>query len=639
MVKFWLKRKNKKLLQFTGAWITVCFLFSTVSAPFVQSSLWEERRKSLQELQKRTAPGSEGTWRRSPLQLASASGGSSFQSVVGNGLMLPSPIGQSTIPNLETHSSEEVLNRVLRRVHSRNSQSKQFSGIPSQLLSKIEPYGEVERVYLAPGIKQGVPLLLQETPLIIQIQDAHGVYSVQSNIARLLWELMGMGVQVVGVEGSEGHMKRMEEWRKDPNKDVLVGIAGYLMKEGHVSGAEIAGLDRDQEDVEFYGVEEKKPYLEQVKSFNDTLNNSKDVEIWKEGIGQKIETLKEKYYSPELKELDQQQKRYEKGDLKLGAWIEILGDAKQPNISKYLQAYQLEKSLNFKQVESDQKKLLETLSRNLKREDLVELLEESLAYRLGRIGYSEFYDGLKERCGKTGMVLTPEMERYIGYVTLVEGIVRDKLFKELKFLEDEAWRIKGTPYLIPSSQHHKDSVDGIKYGVPLIQMDRDYKLLVKALDFKLSPEEWEEYGRREKAIGEMVKGSVAEPLLENVSRFNRLSHQRNQIFVEKLRRRMEEKKTNGSILVAGGYHSQGIEEILKRKNISYLTIRPNLEISEIGENYHPLHGFKRDLLPLEKMFYREKVSMAEVLALGGVPGAGALTRSVISRKIGARQTF
>ncbi|MBI2915909.1 MAG: hypothetical protein HYY07_03530 [Elusimicrobia bacterium] len=102
---------------------------------------------------------------------------------------------------------------------------------------------------------------------------------------------------------------------------------------------------------------------------------------------------------------------------------------------------------------------------------------------------------------------------------------------------------------------------------------------------------------------------------------------------------MEEKKTNGSILVAGGYHSQGIEEILKRKNISYLTIRPNLEISEIGENYHPLHGFKRDLLPLEKMFYREKVSMAEVQALGGVPGAGALTRSVISRKIGARQTF
>ncbi|MBI4217867.1 MAG: hypothetical protein HY610_01985, partial [Elusimicrobia bacterium] len=64
---------------------------------------------------------------------------------------------------------------------------------------------------------------------------------------------------------------------------------------------------------------------------------------------------------------------------------------------------------------------------------------------------------------------------------------------------------------------------------------------MKALDFRLSPEEWEEYGRREKAIGEMVKGSVAEPLLENVSRFNQLSHQRNQIFVEKLRRRMEEK--------------------------------------------------------------------------------------------------
>ncbi|MBI3012007.1 MAG: hypothetical protein HYY63_00085, partial [Elusimicrobia bacterium] len=282
------------------------------------------------------------------------------------------------------------------------------------------------------------------------------------------------------------------------------------------------------------------------------------------------------------------------------------------------------------------------LSRNLKREDLVELLEESLAYRLGRIGYSEFYDGLKERCGKTGMVLTPEMERYIGYITLVEGIDRENLFKELKSLEDEAWRMRGIP--ISSFPRKRESSRGIssldsrfrgndeegngndEMNIPLIQMDRDYKLLVKALDFKLSPDEWEEYGGREKAIGEMVKGSVAESLLKNVSRFNQLSHQRNRIFVEKLYKRMEEKKTNVSVLIAGGYHSQGVEEKLKQKGISYITIRPRMEMSEIKDGYHPLAVFKRTKIPLEELFLPEKVSLAQSGLLGSGFGRGNLVK-------------
>ncbi|MBI4218361.1 MAG: hypothetical protein HY610_04515, partial [Elusimicrobia bacterium] len=602
-------------LRLTGASVAVSFLFTSLSAPFLQASLWEERKKSLEEY-KRT---------QSTFQIASAVHTPSYPTAIGNGMLETKNLGLAP---------SEMMDRVLNRVQRRKSRSKRGGNIPHELLDKIERYGEVERVwgmkgtpYLIPSshsqkgsvnrIKYGVPLI--PVPLVIQIQDAHDIYGVQRNIALILKELMGMGVSLVGVEGSEGILEGIEKWREYPDREALLGVAGYLMKEGLLTGVELAGLARKNESVEFYGVEEKEPYLDQVKSFKNTLNQSKEVEAWKEGKGKEIEELKQKFYNPELKELDQQQKRYEKGELNLGEWIEILGDAKQPNISKYLQAYRLEKSLNFKQVESDQKKLLETLSQKLKREELVELLEESLAYRLGRIGYEEFYEGLKDRCKKSGIVPTPEVERYIGYVTLVEGIVREKLFKELKSLEDEAWRIKGTPYLIPSSQPQKNSVDGIKYGVPLIpliQMDRDYKLLVKALDFRLSPEDWEEYGRREKAIGEIVRGSAAEPLLENVARFNRLSHQRNRIFVEKLRKRMEEKKTNVAVLVAGGYHSQGVEELLKQKNVSFITIRPRMDAGDFKEGYHPLNAFKASSLPLEKLFLPEKVSIVRAQTLG-----------------------
>ncbi|MBI3012223.1 MAG: hypothetical protein HYY63_01200, partial [Elusimicrobia bacterium] len=273
------------------------------------------------------------------------------------------------------------------------------------------------------------------------------------------------------------------------------------------------------------------------------------------------------------------------------------------NIQKYLKAFQLEKSLDFKQVESDQKKLLETLSRKLKRGELIELLEESLAYRLGRIGYGEFYEGLKDRSRKSRIALTPEMDRYIGYVTLVEGIDREKLFKELKSLENEAWRIKGTQYLI--------------------QIDKDYKLLEKALDFRLNPEEWEEYGKREEKIRnigervEMLGGNTTALTLalSNIRKFNELSLQRNQIFVDKLRNRMKEKNVKLGVLVAGGYHSKGVEEKLKEKGISYITIRPKVDMADVQARPHPLHSFKRDMLPLEKMFMPEKVNLASEPAL------------------------
>ncbi|MBI3012181.1 MAG: hypothetical protein HYY63_00980, partial [Elusimicrobia bacterium] len=267
-------------------------------------------------------------------------------------------------------------------------------------------------------------------------------------------------------------------------------------------------------------------------------------------------------------------------------------------------------------MEKDQKKLLEKLSENLNRDELIELLEDSLAYRLGRIGYGEFYESLKSRCMKAGVQITPEMERYIGYVILVEGIDRENLFKEVRDLERKVWNA-----LIQFSQQGE-------IVSKLQETDTDFLLLGKALDFRLSPEEWEEYGRREAEIrkigqrigmrgGESIPTSILN-VLNNVAQFNQLSHARNGIFVKNLRWRMREKNAQISVLVAGGYHSQGVESKLKEQGISYITVRPNMEMSDVHDGYHPLNSFKGKSLPLESLFLPEKVSYAAERVLGDV---------------------
>ncbi|MBI2118203.1 MAG: hypothetical protein HYT97_01085 [Elusimicrobia bacterium] len=650
MIQFWVGQKNRSWLKLTGGLVATSFFFTTVSAPFASANLWNERRKAVEDLKKE------------PMELASATGLPSYETMVGNSIALPTP---------ETLVSHGAMQELLNKVRSGRIQhsSKIHLDLPQAFVNQVETYGEVERLYLANSQTLKLsnslnsPILQLINPnsttpnsksLVILIQDAHGIYGVQKNISELIKGLNNFGVRLVGVEGASGEMTGVYQWRNYPDKASLMKVANYLLEKGLLSGVEVAGLASSpissnylkhgklcenkvhdtclknhlvSSGVEFYGVEEKDNYLEQVKSFTDTIVGNREVSSWLEKTKTAIESSKGRIYSLELKQLDKNRDLYEKGELKLGEWIQGLSKRDSKiltfNLSKYAKAYELEKTINFKEVSAEQKKILEQLSQKLTKNQLVELLEESLAYRLGKISYVEFYAALKDRCEKAKLFIAPELDKYMKYVVLVDGIDREKLFEEVKKLEDQV-----VGYLMKGASANIRS---------LVQMDQDYRLLTKALDFKLSPEEWKEFNQRKgeiEKIGIQVLNPQTQPVqeaLKNVSRFNELSHERNQIFVQKLISKLESRNLNSknsktedlnsgsriSALVAGGYHTRGLEELLKKKDISYIVIRPNMETSDLKEDYHPLNAFKRDALPLEKMFYPEKLTINPPQALEG----------------------
>ncbi|MBI2119309.1 MAG: hypothetical protein HYT97_06760, partial [Elusimicrobia bacterium] len=683
MIKFWTDMKNRSWLESTAIILVGALLFTMVAPPFAEANLWSERRKALEEMEKK----------KEPIQLASLAG-----------LPIHRP---SSLTSLAAELSPEAMKEVMSKVQSRPASSlgkraakHKSIALPSELVSRIEGYGDIERVYLTNhkhlklekgklqidfqpsvlGIHQElnspqVPdTKSQPNSLVILVQDAHGIYGAQKNIAHLVKELTEMGVGLVGVEGSIGRMEGLENWRRYKDKKILMGIAGCLMEKGLLTGVEVAGLASEpvlncknkihdvclkshSSLIEFYGVEDKDKYLEQVRSFKETLKINKEVEEWQGKIRKEILNLKEKFYTEELKEIDKYKNRYESSQIQLGEWLEFLNSQNlsfksqfiiqpqfqsqshsdsqsqpwqksqsqtQPNLRKYLSAYRLEKEIDFKKVSEEQKRVLEQLSAKLNKNELMGLLEESVAYRLGKIGYEEFYSGIKGRCDKAGINITPELNKYIKYVVGVEGIDRDQLFVEVKDLEDEVWRKRGL-----EGSESKNSFKGKL--LELIWIDKDYSLLEKAINFKLSPEEWEEYDSRKQELESIAQrivalirgeqsesqkletknlgkgtskiGSVNEKenrfskemnevfalarnesikkVMKSVADFNRLSHERNHIFVEKLLSR----SPKISILVAGGYHSRGVEELLRKRNISYITIRPHLNTGEIAKDY------------------------------------------------------
>ncbi|MBI4218342.1 MAG: hypothetical protein HY610_04420, partial [Elusimicrobia bacterium] len=217
--------------------------------------------------------------------------------------------------------------------------------------------------------------------------------------------------------------------------------------------------------------------------------------------------------------------------------------------------------------------------------------------------------------------LTPLFAKYVEYVAAVEDIQHHGLFEELSNLQAETWK---------SSFDSQNSFSSTIYAIV-----SDYTLAKKGIDFTLTPEDWKQYISREDQISFLnariravsrqagIEGLlVQEPdqkILSNVRNFNQLSYTRNEIFLRKITQRMQEKGKKVAIVVAGGYHTPGLETLFKANNMSYITVRPQLDLTDIKEGHHPLDSFIREPIPLERLFVPEKISINKILNLGSAP--------------------
>ena len=384
------------------------------------------------------------------------------------------------------------------------------------------------------------------------------------NLAYLLTELTNLGIDFVGLEGSEGRFNTLETWREYPDRQSLLEVAGYLMKSGLLTGAEVAGLARTRDEIEFYGLEDKANYLLQLKAYKAALSKGGKSKAWVASAESVLKELKAKSYSPLLKELDEAKTGYEIGNVNLGDWITILSKQgriqKHPNLAAFLDLYKTEKSLNVAKIGQEHAKILKALSENLDKNELMGLLEDCLLFRLSRIDYSEFYAALKERCAAAGIPVSSELSKYIQYIAGTESIREEALFEEMALLEKEAWKkaLAGT------------------HSEELCQADADFRLLKKALSFTLSPSEWADYTAGTERLAAMnerlsalcksldVKVSAKQldmNLLKNVTAFSSQSDVRSRAFVERTARKLAEKNRNVGILVAGGFHTDGLTRL------------------------------------------------------------------------------
>ncbi|MBI1979705.1 MAG: hypothetical protein HYS58_02965, partial [Elusimicrobia bacterium] len=603
----------------------------------VASNFWRERKSAEERLKKGETESSENENR--PAKVAPPK---TENALLAQLPALEQNILRTTISKPEQFGASAIDYTILSGERKR-AVSDDVKKLPPWFQNVPLSYVNLSDLYIPPQWKS-------DDLMVIHVQDAHENYEAQKNIARILESLasgekkqLAGGSQgnilpsrplmIVGVEGARGEFD-FTPYRTFPNKEISRGVVEHMLKESLISGPEFVGMtlgvDPETEDlalaeppVLFWGIEEEKLYLDHVQAFKDSMPIEKEAKEIQKRLSDYANRMKEKLFNPNLKDLDSSIQQYQQGTIRLGPYLKILTWDGVPSsfvmIRNFLNALDLEETLNYDRVEKERRDLTNDLIEKISKQELKNLMSASLSYRLGNLTYGMFYRYLLDVCKAYGVRLGqwPEMDKYIRYVLISDGIKSQELFAELEELEK-----RRVEHLL---------LNPIEKS--LVQLSQDLILVEKLFGYRLSPTDWERYQKRREEIRSIPKRledlmriaeirngdkqiSKLEQFLKPFENFNEAAISRNDVLVGNLLNKFKSLNPKSSsvtsriaVLIAGGFHTQGMTQILREKKVAYAVLTPRLgKVDGKGTEY--LDIFRRDKTPLEKLFTNEKITLS-----------------------------
>jgi len=539
--------------------VSLLFFSQTALGFQAESSFWADRRRKIEK---------PNTAQASP-QLASLP-----QSLAGPGRLDPASLARD-LPSLSP-----AISNIQKWGRFHRKEAKDLSPVFSRLINSIPLiYGSIQEVYDS-GARHEPPVLL--------LQDVHLNSEAQSNIAGILQELIDQKqIGVVGVEGAFGPID-FTKFRAFESKKILKEVMDLFVNKNLMAAPSYVGITSPAEPPLFLGIDDKPHYDANVKAYLDSLTSKKRISNELSQTERELAKAKATVFSPELKRFDDLRAAYAKGDVGIGAYVKKLskyGFESDFAIDQFLEAYGMEQSLDFNEVDRERHTVLENLTKVLKEEEISGLLAQSLAYRMGRIGFGDYYQELKSLCESHGISLrkTPAFDEYVRYVLLSDGIKADQLFASVKALEN---RVLGK---LAASENERS----------LASRSEHFSLTQKLVEFSLTPNEWDEYkkGRHSREDGNNENFTPYEKFYEEAD-----------VRSHKLVGNLLGNSTQGNrAFVIGGFHTPQIAQLLRDQKISFVIVSPKITKVESGSGTSYLSVFAREKTPLDKLLAGEKL--------------------------------
>jgi hypothetical protein len=575
--------------QGVGAGVAVFYLATNVVfCHSAEARFWSARREAARKLNKNggaVASASRSAAPTDALVLAQLPGGVRFD------VHSPAPAYVTPVPAKE---------------HLVGGKVPVFSSdLPRWLGEVVTPFGNIRDVHLSkrPG-----------APLVIHIQDLHDSTEAQRNIAGLVEALQDeRGVSLVGLEGAQGAFAT-EAFRAFPDAEITKAVAAYFMEEGYLGGPEFAGITAKRVPL-LWGVEDMVGYNANVTAVKESAQNRPVVELFLREARTLLNEIKTRRLSPALLEFDRNFSSYQSRKLSLGAYVRYLlksspsGAARAPNLVLLRDALTWEESLDFPRIERERASLLERMVQALPKQQLKNLVDKSALYRLGRISYGDYYRFFRTLCDENAIPISEyrQLHAYVRYVLLAERINRNDLLNELSAMElsvqDQLVSHPRERRVVNAARHLgqlerlvRHSYTPMDWGYHILHEDeiRNVGLTVRAL-----------------AKEEGLPETLSPPSVEMLKPFENFCLQalgRNGAMVGNLLEKMAAEKRPSAVLVAGGFHTDGMTQLFRQKDVSYVVVTPKIN-GDLPEGHRSLDILARDPAPLEKLFAGETVNI------------------------------
>lgn len=421
------------------------------------------------------------------------------------------------------------------------------------------------------------------SPYVVYIQDAHAILDAQTKIEKLIGYLQDeYGIGLVALEGGEGELDPTL-LRTFPDEFVKRRVMESYLRRGELTGAQMAAIFHPG-NAAYFGIEDWKIYEENYLAYLKTREKQEIVfsklnEI-KAGLDQERETI----YSQGLNEFHKKVSGfYDQKTSLLDLLKHLKTSGRIPDSAKYphlvivfdsigdadsvLQSENLDIAIR-NMASGFKKKYVSRLDPQEQRK----FNEFHQTFLSGQIDAAAFLKYLIETARTVGLQpkLTAEMKQLLGYSETLASIKGTRIFDELGlFLESIETQLV-------TSAGQRELADRYKH----------LKMLQDLAALELTRSQFTQFQESPESYLDLMGASrnLLNPSLE----FYRLALVRDDIFHTKIESLLKKQKQKSVIVLAGGFHSTGIEETFRQKGYSYVVVTPRIGSLDGIEAYHPV---------------------------------------------------
>lgn len=423
---------------------------------------------------------------------------------------------------------------------------------------------------------------------VINIQDLHSNYSAQINIKNILDSIdSNYNIKKIFIEGGYGNID--VSWlNKIEDKNFREEIIKQLLLNGRLTGAEYFAYKNKKYNI-LAGIEDKQIHKQNLDRLSKIIDRQNVFDFELQKIKSDIDFLSLKYLSKENLYLNKIVEKYKSGKnnpVKFYTDLIKLINKIDANSKKY-NGFINVNSGDFKNIND----YLKVSSYKLNNDKILKELKECLVLIKNKISYPEYsyilketnnFSDIKKLCFYINMFSEkfninlayeyPSLYKYVNNNDLVQNINPIDLIEEERVLLNNLRQVfskSNTEYEISFlNDFFEVFSDYLKNKITF----NNYSYFVEQLSkFKTIYSKYAVVDR----LAFLEKDFI---LLDEYYKVNNL---RNEIFLKNIFKNINIQNINTDkkevvVIVSGGFHTKGLNDLLKENKINYVTITPNV---------------------------------------------------------------